>query len=63
MSTTRHPLYAIVDRNGDEIGPRYGGRDGYADADDYRRANNVAHPTAQVVDARDLPRLPRLGGR
>ena len=53
------PLYAVIGRNGDEIGPRYGGRDGYADADDYRRANNVAHPTAQVVDARDLPRLPR----
>ena len=38
-----HPLYAIVDRNGDE----------------YRRANDIAHPHAQVVDARDLPRLPR----
>jgi len=63
VSTTRHPLYAIVDRNGDEIGPRYGGARGYADADDHRRANNVAHPTAQVVDARDLPRLPRRGGR
>ena len=53
------PLFAIVDRNGDEFGPRYGGRDGYANADDYRRAHDIAHPTAQVVDARDLPRLPR----
>ncbi len=60
----KRPQFAIIDpRTGDEIGPRYGGRDGCADADEYRRANDIAHPHAQVVDARDLPRLPRRGGR
>lgn len=55
-------MYAIVDtRTGEEFGPRYGGRDGYAHADEYRRANNILHPHAEVVVA--PPRLPRRGGR
>lgn len=55
-------MYAIVDsRTGEEFGPRYGGRDGHWHAEEYRRANNIAHPHAEVVVA--PPRLPRRGGR
>lgn len=53
----KHTMYAIVDRHGEEVGPRYGGPSGYDDAEDYRKANDILHPTGQVVEA--PKRLPR----
>lgn len=53
----KHPMYAIVDRHGEEVGPRYGGRRGYEHAEEYRKANDILHPTGQVVEA--PKRLPR----
>lgn len=60
MPPVKYPLYLLIDRDGKEVGPRYGGRHGYDHAEEYRRANDILHPTAQVVDARDLRRLPPL---
>ena len=60
MPPVKYPLYLLIDRDGKEVGPRYGGRHGYDHAEEYRRSNDILHPTAQVVDARDLPRLPPL---
>ncbi len=53
----KRPQFTIVDPDGDEIGPRYGGRCGYDHAEEWRKANDIAHPRAEVVPA--PPRLPR----
>jgi hypothetical protein len=57
----KRPQFTVVTPDGDEIGPRYGGARGYEDADEWRKANDIAHPRAQVVEA--PLRLPRRGGR
>jgi len=49
----KRPRYTIVTPGGEEVGPRYG----YEHAEEWRKANDILHPRAEVVLA--PPRLPR----
>ena len=54
----KYPMYAIVDRHGEEVSLfRYGGERGYDDAEEVAETLRIAHPSAHVDEVpKPLPR-------